>query len=263
MAETLAGTIDQMSLLEILKLLNSGKMSGRLKVSNSFGNGELYVKAGRIIHCVAGAFIGETAITNMLSWIEGKFSFETGIAAPEESIKCSTEQLLLDNARKIEDWQSIKKVVSSMEIVFTLSTKSTTGTLKLQPEEWQILTLVNGNRTVADIVKLTDKDEFTIARILFNLESIGLLEKTDKPKKAVSAIINDDFFREIETELAKVIGPWASITVDESIKALGENRNAFPLDKIAAIVKKVTNEIDEEDEKLKFSQIMIDALKKY
>lgn len=261
MAKTLAGTIDQMSLLEILKLLNSGKMSGCLKVTNSNGKGELYVKDGQIIHCVTGASIGESALNNMLGWIEGQFSFETDVEAPEQSINTSTEQLLLDSARKIEDWQSIKKVISSMDIVFGLSASSSTGAVNLQPDEWQVLAQVNGNRTVSQIVELTGKDEFSIAKILFQLHSVGLLEKIDNPKKSTPTKIDESFFKQIEAELTKVIGPMASIIIDEAIEDLGETRSAFPQDKIAALVEKVSSEITDEEKKMNFSKIMIEQLK--
>lgn len=263
MAETLTGTIDQMSLLEILKLLNSGNMSGRLKMSNGFGQGELYVKAGQIVHCVTGGSMGESALTTMLGWIEGHFSFETNIDAPEESISAATDQLLLDNARKIKDWRDIKKVVSSMDIIFALSAGSSTGAVNLQADEWQILSQVNGNRTVGQIMETTGHDEFSVAKILFQLHSIGLLEKTDKPAKPASATIDEAFFSKIEQELTKVIGPMAVIIIDEAIDDLSETRSAFPNDKIAALVEKVSSEISDENKKLQFSQIMLESLKNF
>ena len=119
MAEILAGTIDQMSLLEILKFLNSGKMSGRLEVTNKYSLGDLYVKDGQIIHCDAGASTGESALATMLGWMEGKFKFEDGIKSPEESITKSTDQLFLDCAKKINEWQDIKKVVTSRDDIFS------------------------------------------------------------------------------------------------------------------------------------------------
>ena len=262
MAETLVGSIAEMSLLKILKFLNSEKMNGRLMVTNNYERGEIYVKSGQIIHSVAGSNIGESALYNMLGWIEGHFSFENDVQAPEKSIETSTEQLLLEGARMTEDWQSIKKVVSSMNIVFALSASSSTGAVNLQPDEWQILAQVNGNRTVAEIVEATGKDEFEVAKILFQLHSSGLLEKKDKPAKAVSAIIDEAFFNKIEEELTKVIGPMAMLIIEEAIEELGETRSAFPDDKIAALVEKISNEIDEENKKLLFSQIMIESLKK-
>ena len=263
MAETLGGSIAEMSLLEILKLLVSGKMNGRLIVTNSIGKGEIYVKAGQLIHCVSGSSIGEIALTNMLGWIEGRFSFENDVVAPEESIKTATEQLLFDGARMIKDWQGIKKVISSMDLVFGLSAKGNTGAVNLQPDEWQILAQINGNRTITEIVEATGKDEFEVAKILFQLHSVGLLEKTEKSARPTYVTIDEKFFEKIEKEFTNVMGPMAPVIIDEAIDELGETRNAFPQDKIAALVEKISHEILEEEKKLQFSQIMLESLKNF
>lgn len=263
MSETLSGTIDKMSLLEILKLLNSGKMTGCLKVTNSYGKGELYVKAGQIIHCVAGSSIGEAAVTTMLSWIEGSFSFQTDIDAPEETIKIPTQQLLLDNARKIEDWQKIKKVISSMDVTFRMSTSGSTSAINLQPDEWQVLAQINGERTVGDIIENTGKDEYTVARILFQLYTIGLLELTETKPQSSGAMVDEKFITNMEKELKKIIGPLAQIVLDEAIEEFRATRQSFPQDKIAVLIEKLCLDISDENKKVHFSQIMIDQLKNY
>ncbi|MBN2090586.1 DUF4388 domain-containing protein [candidate division KSB1 bacterium] len=263
MAQTLSGSISEMSLLEILKLINSGQMNGRLVVTNSVSHGEIYVESGQIIHCVSDASIGEVAFSNMLGWIEGKFSFENDIQAPETSIVNSTEQLLLEGTRMIKDWKEIKKVITSMDLIFSLSSGGSMGVVNLQPEEWQVLAHVNGNRTIMEIVDETGKDEFEIARILFRLHSAGLLQKTGKQAKAVHAVIDVSFFKKIEKELTNVIGPLAPVIIDEAIELLGETRSNFPQNKIAALVENVSQEIQDETRRLKFSQIMLASLNKY
>jgi hypothetical protein len=263
MAETLTGTIDKMSLLEIIKLLNSGKMTGYLKVNNSYGKGELYVKSGQIVHCIAGTSIGEAAVTKMLSWIEGSFSFEADIEAPEESVVTSTKQLLLDCARKIEDWQKIKQVISSMNVTFKLSTSGSTSAINLQPDEWQVLAQVNGNRTVGQIIENTGSDEFNIARILFQLYTIGLLEIVPENARPAGPTVDVKFIDKIESELKKIIGPLAAVVVEEAIEGFGANRNAFPHAKIASLIETLCSEISDENKKIHFSQIMIDQLKNY
>lgn len=261
MAQTLAGTIDQMSLLEILKLLYSGKMNGCLKVKNSFGMGELFVKTGNIIHCVAGSAIGEAALSTMLGWIEGSFSFENDTEAPEESIRTNTEELLIESARKIEDWQSIKKIVPSMEAIFALSTDISTNAVNLKSEEWQVLAHINGSRTVGDIVEATGTDEFGVAKMIFHLTSIGLLNQIEKAQSASSAVVDSAFFQKIEKEFIDVIGPLAPVIIEEIIEELGETRDSYPVDKIANLIEKISTEIKDEDKQLRFSQIMLDSLK--
>ncbi|MCI0513216.1 DUF4388 domain-containing protein [candidate division KSB1 bacterium] len=261
MVETLAGTIDKTSLLEILKLLHSGAMTGRLQLGNNYHKGELYVNAGQITHCVAGEVMGESAVNSMIGWIESNFSFESEIESPEISIQTSTPDLLRDCAEKLKDWQNIKKVFNSLEIILGLSLRSSMEKINLESEEWQILAYVNGSRNITEIVELTAKDEFTIAKILYQLYTKGLVEKIEKPVKPGAAVINEAFFTKIETELTKAIGPMAAILIEEAIMDLGETRSAFPNEKIAVLVEKVSNEITDSDKMLQFSKTMIESLK--
>lgn len=261
MAEVLSGSVAEMSLLEIVKLLNSGKMSGRLVVKNSMGTGEIYIQDGQVVHCVFGASMGTSALTTMLGWIEGHFSFESKVESSETSINIKTEQLLLDAARTIKDWMSIKKIVTSMNLVFALSPSTSTGAVSLQSEEWQILAQVNGLRTVAEIVETTGKDEYEVAKILFHLHSSGLLTKLDNSGQPATTTVAEAFFVTLEKELKNAMGPMAEIVIDETIENLGEARNSFPQDKIPVLVEKVSMDIRDEGKRLKFSQIMLELLK--
>ncbi|MBC8183540.1 DUF4388 domain-containing protein [candidate division KSB1 bacterium] len=263
MAESLAGNISDMSLLEVLKLFNSGKMNGQLTVENNKEQGKIYVKDGQLIHCESGSKSGNDALIFLLDWDEGHFSFENNVETQEKSISTPTEQLLLDSARMINEWKDIKKVIPSMDIVFLLSKKSSVSAINLKPEEWKILAQINGNRSVKEIVAETGKDELEVAKVIFQLHSVGLLEKAEKADKSASVSVDESFFSEIEKELSKAIGPMASIIIDEAIEDIGQTRNAFPNDKIADLVERVSGEIENEDDKLKFTQIMIESLKKF
>jgi len=205
MAETLAGNISDMSLLEVLKLFNSGKMNGRLTVENNNEKGEIYVEDGKLNHCVTGSNTGTGALSVLLDWADGHFSFENNVKAPEETITTPTEQLLLDSARLVNEWKDIKKVIPSMDMVFMLSKESSVSAINLKPEEWQILAQINGSRSVDEIIAETGKDNLEVAKVIFQLHSVGLLKKTEKSTKAASVTIDESFFGKIEKELAKAV----------------------------------------------------------
>lgn len=53
--------------------------------------------------------------------------------------------------------------------------------IKLQPEEWKVLTFVNGKTTIKEIAQKTRLSEFDTSKIIFGLTSSGLV-KIQKPK---------------------------------------------------------------------------------
>ncbi|MBN2088024.1 DUF4388 domain-containing protein [candidate division KSB1 bacterium] len=261
MTETLTGMIDQMSLIEILKLIHSGKMSGRLMMTNSYAKGELYVKEGEIMHCLTGSSLGETALAAMLGWIEGRFKFESGIDAPDISIDTPTTQLLKDSTQKIQDWQHIKKVVSSVHDIFVLASGTTGGNVNLAAQEWEILSQVNGSRTVGEIMELTGKDEYRVAKVLYQLSSTGLLKKLDKPLHPTTATVDKGILEAVEKNYTNIMGPMASIIMEEALEELDVTLDAFPQNKIAAFIEKISLDIKNEDQRLNFSQKMLELLK--
>jgi len=261
MAETLTGSITEMPLLEIVKLLNSGNMTGRLLVLNNAVRGEIYVQSGQIYHCVLGHTVGQLALYSMLGWIEGRFSFESGIETAEKTVKASTEQLLLYGAKRIRDWQEIKKVVSSMDNIFAFSPDCSTESIELQPDEWKVIAYVNGNRTVSQIVELSDRDDYTVAKVLFRLFSIGLLYKVEQPQKETGKILAPEFFVFIEKELGKAIGPVADLIIMEQIAKLGETKETLSINRLPLLIEKLSDEISNDEKKQRFQQTMLLKLK--
>jgi hypothetical protein len=90
----LTGNLAQLSLVDILKLLSSGRQAGRLDLTAGPNSGEIYLQGGAIVHAVSGVQVGEEAIYTLMGWLEGDFNFVAGPAPPEQSVTIPTEQLL-------------------------------------------------------------------------------------------------------------------------------------------------------------------------
>jgi len=72
--------------------------------------------------------------------------------------------------------------------------------------------------------------------------------------------VDGTFFAQIEHELARVMGPIATLIIDDEVAALGADKDAFPRDRVAELVKKVGSEITDEDKRASFQQIMLEAI---
>ncbi len=72
--------------------------------------------------------------------------------------------------------------------------------------------------------------------------------------------VDGTFFAQIENELAKVMGPVATLIIDDEVAALGADKDSFPRDRVAELVEKVSSEITDEDKRASFQQIMLEAI---
>jgi predicted regulator of Ras-like GTPase activity (Roadblock/LC7/MglB family) len=72
--------------------------------------------------------------------------------------------------------------------------------------------------------------------------------------------VDGTFFAQIEHELTKVMGPVAPLIIDDEVAALGVAKDAFPRDRVAELVEKVSSEITDEAKRASFQQIMLEAI---
>jgi hypothetical protein len=72
--------------------------------------------------------------------------------------------------------------------------------------------------------------------------------------------VDGTFFAQIEHELTKVMGPVATLIIDDEVADLGADKDSFPRDRVAELVEKVGSEIADEDKRASFQQIMLETI---
>jgi len=262
MAEGFRGNLKQISLLDILRMLTSGRRTGRLEIQHAGKNGEVFIDQGIIVHAASGTQLGERVVYTLMGWLEGEFLFTPDVASPEKSIGTTTEQLLLEAARQAEQWEDIKDVLSSTDAVFNISPSGSTTTVSLKPIEWQVLAQVNGQRSVAEIGELLDLHEFDVAKIVYSLTTAGLLHEVVGGVQQFREILEDPFFENLSAMYTEIMGPIGPIIIEDEIRLMGEDRNAFPQEKAAELVERISLEIADNKKRAEFQKRMVAHLRR-
>ncbi len=261
MAEGLRGNLQQLPLLDILRMLNMSSRTGRLDITQPGKTGEIYLENGVIVHSVTGTQLGDKGVYTLMAWMEGEFVFTPDVPAPERSIDTTTEQLLLEAARQAEQWGDIKDVVPSTDSVFNISPSGSTSTVSLKPLEWQVLAQVNGERSVVEIGEILNLPEFEVAKIVYSLTTAGLLHEVADAKSSFRNIVDETFFETLSVSFTEVMGPMGPVIIEDEIKLLGEDRNAFPQDKASELVERVSLEISDSKKRAQFLKEMVSLLR--
>jgi tetratricopeptide (TPR) repeat protein len=124
----------------------------------------------------------EEVVFEVVSWREGYFSFTEGPltdVTAEAAVRISTEAMLMEGARRIDEWARIEKRVPHLGVVPAYAPVSEGGDLDLLPPEWEVLSLIDGERDLRAIAATLGRSDFDIAKTLFGLESAGLIVLTD------------------------------------------------------------------------------------
>lgn len=134
----------------------------------------------------------EEVVFEVMSWREGYFSFVEGplpdIAA-DADVRIPTEALLMEGARRIDEWSRIENVISHLGVIPTLAPAETgeAGELDLLPMEWEVLAAIDGERDVRAISASLGRSEFEVAKTIFGLGTAGVVTIDDRGTAPVPA----------------------------------------------------------------------------
>jgi tetratricopeptide (TPR) repeat protein len=125
----------------------------------------------------------ESVVFELMSWREGFFSFEERARNEmpgERRITVSTESLLMEGARRIDEWSRIADVVPNLAVIPELAPVESGrdgggAMLDLLPHEWQVLTMIDGERDLRGIAATLARDEFEVAKIAYGLTTTGII----------------------------------------------------------------------------------------
>jgi tetratricopeptide (TPR) repeat protein len=123
----------------------------------------------------------ESVVFELLSWQEGFFSFEERVVSDvslDARIRISTESLLMEGARRIDEWSRIADKVPSLSVVPMLAPveDDRASVLDLLPHEWEVLMMIDTSRDLRGIAAALGRSEFEIAKIAYGLVSTGVVE---------------------------------------------------------------------------------------
>src|SRR5882762_8396362 len=124
----------------------------------------------------------EEVVFELMSWREGYFSFTEGPltdVATEATVRIPTEALLMEGARRIDEWSRIEGRIPHLGVIPALAALGEQGGLDLLPPEWEMLAMVDGQRDLRTIASELGRSDFEVAKTLFGLESAGLIALID------------------------------------------------------------------------------------
>lgn len=122
----------------------------------------------------------EETILDLLGWTEGHFRFEEGAtseALVDSPIRIPTEGLLMESARRLDEWSRIESKVPHLRVVPKLPPPDAPagGKLDLVPLEWEVLAAIDGERDLHALADTLGRSEFDVARTVYALAAAGVV----------------------------------------------------------------------------------------
>lgn len=174
----LKGSLESYNLADIMQLVANARKSGRLSISKGAGNpGLIYFKTGEIIHAEIDKFKGEDAFFTLIAWGSGEFALEEGDFPSENTISRSVTSLLMEAARRIDEWKLLRKKIGSIDAVpeFNEIDRQERRKISLSTLEWLVISKIDGKQSIAQVSENAGINIYDTARIIFGMIASGLL----------------------------------------------------------------------------------------
>jgi hypothetical protein len=123
----------------------------------------------------------ETVVFDLMSWSEGFFSYSEEPPRPigkDTAVRVSTESLLMEGARRIDEWSRMMDRVPDSGVVPRLAPlgDGAQSFIDLLPREWEVLSLVDGIANLRLIAQELALSEFDVAKIIYGMLTTGLID---------------------------------------------------------------------------------------
>ena len=122
----------------------------------------------------------EEAVYYLFTWTSGTFNFEAGVRPEREDflVRISPEALLLEGARRVDEWSLIEKKIPSFDLIFSVDQQHIAQSAPtLSPEQQRLLPLIDGTRDVRQLIEESGQVEFEVGKALFGLITAGFAHR--------------------------------------------------------------------------------------
>jgi tetratricopeptide (TPR) repeat protein len=148
--------------------------------------GELLMESGAItltqLHAAIDIQIRE-AVYFLFTWNQGTFNFDADVLpdASEHVVSINPESLLLEGARRVDEWSLIEKKIPTFDLVFEGDrARAMASEVELTEEQTVVLELIDGRRDVQGIVDASGLVEFEVGKALYGLMTAGFVHKVGR-----------------------------------------------------------------------------------
>jgi tetratricopeptide (TPR) repeat protein len=167
-------------------------------------------------------------VFELIQWKEGYFRFEEGPSGGNGNVgvRVSTESLLMEAARRVDEWSTLETKIPHMGVIPVLVADTPDGpTLDLHPTEWEVLAEIDGTRPLKLIASALGRSDFDVAKIAYGLVATGVVDILEEAPERAPAVPMERPLRDALGEAQLALADGAA---DRARRILDELARAHP-----------------------------------
>ena len=177
------GSIQELPVPDIIQLVSVSGKTGMFMLVRGSERGYIFLRGGRIVHAELGALTGEEAVYALAIWSTGDFQFTPGKEVDAVTIDKTNTSLLMEAARRLDEWKVLARKIPGVDYVPVLKNRDSGEPVSLSPPEWNLITRIDGIRTIEELARANGSNSFDTAKVLYGLVAADLIAM--RPRDAV------------------------------------------------------------------------------
>jgi len=171
------GSTQDMAVVDLLQTFEVSRKSGVVHLHSVGQDAHIYFREGKVVDAELGRLRGEEAIYRALIWNEAAFEVEFKTISNEDVIGGSTQAILMEGMRRVDEWGRLCEQLPPLTTVFEIDHAQLLERLNEIPDELNgILRLFDGKRTLTDVVDDSPFEDLSTLSTITKLFFEGLLE---------------------------------------------------------------------------------------
>lgn len=182
------GSLAELHLPDIIQLISVSGKTGVFNLVDGALRGQIFLQDGKIVHAQLEDIQGEEAVYALAIWSQGEFKFEPGIPTDQKTITKSNTNLLMEAARRLDEWRVLTKKIPSTDMIpefVVLDNRE--GQINLNTMEWLILSKIDGKNSIKQIAATGNLSPFDASKILYGLIAAGLIKLKEPVRNSAPA----------------------------------------------------------------------------
>lgn len=181
----LNGNLDVFALPEVLRFVATGKVTGRVEITREDVTGQLSLDQGKFVAARLDEDEAPTTVDEALDAAVLLFDAEGGTFTVIEEewvggpLSLDAESLIAAIDKRRQEWSEVVSVLGSLEdpLILANDLPSGTKTVTIKADQWRLLTLVDGTRSVQDVARDSASSVYATALSLAELAQGGMVAR--------------------------------------------------------------------------------------
>ncbi len=136
----------------------------------------------------------EESVYYLFTWTQGTFNFEADVRPEKQDflVSINPESLLLEGARRVDEWGLIEKKIPSFDLIFLVDRdRLAISDAKITEIQERLLPLLDGSRDVNQVIEDSGLGEFEVGKALYGLVTAGFLHRAGRTASAEDQKLTD------------------------------------------------------------------------